>query len=262
MSHDARHSPRENLYRRHATLRGSDVEGKKKMLLKELETWINEKISLRKPNDAKIVEYAERMAEGVKFPPIKLGRWPVNEKYGEVGIVDGLHRVAAASQTKITELDVEHILFKSLEDALLYMYTSNMAHGLPVSETSRNKRMQLLKKIDPKLGIAELSKQFGVSKSSVDRILKGEQGEGKSGPKGPNKSAAHGSAEPMKPKAFITALEKMDFTFQRVRQTKDIIEYFSPSTTDEPEGTLDTEKFVLLEKVRNHLTQLLKTIQE
>ena len=76
------------------------------MLVKELDTWINEKISLRKPNDAKIVEYAERMAEGVKFPPIKLGRWPVNEKYGEVGIVDGLHRVAAASQAKITEFDV------------------------------------------------------------------------------------------------------------------------------------------------------------
>ena len=97
------------------------------MSLKEIEPWINEKIALRKPNPNKIVEYAERMTEGAKFPPIKLGTWPMNAKYGERGVVDGLHRLASASQAKVATLDVEHNLFKSLEEALLYMYTANMA---------------------------------------------------------------------------------------------------------------------------------------
>ena len=228
------------------------------MILKELATNVNDAIALRKPNEAKIVEYAERMGAAVEFPPITIGYWPSSEKYGDHGIVDGLHRLAAATLAELKEFPTVSKKFASLEEALLYMYQSNMAHGLPVTEGQRNNRIKLLRQIDPKLTLEKIGKMFELGKSSIQRVLGGEQGEGKSGPKGANKSKGQKSQEPLKAKAFFSTLERMDFTCKRVRSVADIIAYAAPES--EEGVTIDAEKVKTIKAVIIHLNNLLKEL--
>lgn len=204
-----------------------------RLRLEELAKAVNESISLRKPNKDTITAYAEKMDAGVEFPPIVIGRWPKSDKYGESGIVDGLHRLAAATQAKLKDFPVEFIQYESLDKALADMYTRNMQHGLPPTEGQRNARIKLLKQINPNETIDTLGKQFGLNRSSIDRILKGKQGEGKSGRKGgANASAAHKTLEPLKPKQFFALLDRLEFTLNRVRPVADIVAYCSPESED------------------------------
>ena len=235
------------------------------MKMSEVVSYVNETIALRKPNDHKVAEYAERMAAGVKFPAIVIGRWPKSEKYGEAGIVDGMHRVSAAAAANLKELEVEEKKFNTLEDMLAYMYTVNMSHGLPVTEGQRNARIKLIKQIDPKLTLEKIAKQFGLHPSSVDRILKGSQGEGKSGPKGKgaNKSAGQKSQGPKKVQAMFKTIENLNVEFSRKRpnQLAELGAYLSPSTEKNPDGELDEDKYQEIVVLHNYLGGLIKELK-
>lgn len=231
------------------------------MKIPELLKLLNEDIVLRPVNDNKVEEYAERMEAGVEFPSVKIGQWPKSDKYGDTGIVDGIHRVFAAKKAGKADLKSESIVFKSIQEALSYMYTANMAHGLPPTEGQRNARMVLLKKIDPTLTLEKMAEQFKIGKSSVDRILKGTQGEGKSGPKsGAKKSVAHKSLEPLKAKVFLSLLEKINYTLERVRPTAEIVAYVTPEGTDGV--VLNTEHRDTIRATEKFLGILLKAIAE
>ena len=202
-----------------------------KMSIEQLTKLVNEAISLRKPHKDTIANYAEKMESGVQFPSIVVGQWPKSDKYGDSGIIDGLHRLAAATVAKLKEFPVEHVQFETLEQALADMYVRNMQHGLPPTEGQRNARIKLLKQINPNETIDTLAKKFALNRSSIDRILKGKQGEGKSGRKGgANASAAHKTLDALKPKPFFAMLDRLEFTLNRVRPTADIIAYCTPET--------------------------------
>lgn len=229
------------------------------MKLEDLKVEVNEEISLRKPNAAKIAEYAERMQAGAVFPPVIVGQWPHSQKYGSSGIVDGIHRLGAAEVANLESLDVEFKKFPTLEEALSFMYEANMAHGLPVTEGQRNARIKLLKKIDPKLTLERLAKQFNLSKSSVDRILTGDQGEGKSGPKGgANASKAHADQKPLKPQAFYNQLGKINLTCEHTQALADAIAYAYPETEKGPK--VDKEKLKVLKEARANLDGIIKEL--
>lgn len=233
------------------------------MQLKELATHINESIKLRNPNAAKVDEYTEKMEAGVFFPPITIGYWPKSAKYGESGIVDGIHRLIAATKAKLSEFPTETKKFNTLEEALTFAYTANMAHGLPVTEGQRNNRIQLLKKIDPKLHIEKIAKLFGLGKSSVDRILRGEQGEGKSGPKGANKSASHKTLEPKSASALYRMITTFNTEFMRKRPDQHIqlAAYLSPNTEEQPDGEVDKEKLSEVVALIEHLDAIVKLLK-
>ena len=225
-----------------------------KMSLTQLSGFVNKDISLRNPNKDTIQSYAEKMEAGAEFPPIIIGHWPKSEKYGESGIVDGLHRLAAAAQAKLTEFPVQAVKYETLEQALADMYVRNMQHGLPPTEGQRNARIKLLKQINPNETIDSLGRKFSLNRSSIDRILKGKQGEGKSGPKkGATASAAHKSLEPLKPKAILSAFERLDYTFSRVAPTAKFIEFLTPAEEGKP-VTLDKDGYKKLERVLKLLT--------
>lgn len=228
------------------------------MKVAELTELINEKISLRKPNPAKIAEYAERMLAGVTFPPVIVGHWPKSEKYGDSGIVDGMHRLAAAYAAKLDSIPSESKKFETLEAALLYMYEANMAHGLPVTEGQRNSRIKLIRQIDPKLTLDKIAKQFGLSTASVDRIVKDKQGEGKSGPKGANASKGHKSQESLKGKAFVSLMERLDFTFKKARPVAELIDYLNPEGEDG--NVLNVDALKTIKAVKSHLEGLIKEL--
>jgi len=233
--------------------------------MSDVVTFVNDEITLRKVNDHKVAEYAERMAAGVKFPAIVIGHWPKSEKYGEAGIVDGIHRVNAAAAANLKELEVEHKDFSTLESMLAYMYTANMSHGLPVTEGQRNARIKLIKQVDPKLTLEKIAKQFGLHPSSVDRILKGAQGEGKSGPKGKgaNKSKGQKTQEPRKSAAIFKIIENLNIEFLRKRpnQLAELGAYLSPSTEKFPDGELDQDKFQEIQLLHNYLSVMIKELK-
>jgi Mor family transcriptional regulator len=195
------------------------------------------------------------------FPPVVIGTWPKSEKYGEKGILDGLHRVSAAVVAGLEGLEAIEKNFKTLQEAMLFAYEANMAHGIPVGESARNRRIKLLKQLDAKLTLEELGKQFQLGKSTIDRILKGEHTSEKPGRKtGANGSKGQKSQEAMSPRAFFNMLEKIDFTFQRKRATADIVTAFSPATKDNPDGEPDKEKYDLLATCFNHFKELSKAV--
>lgn len=216
-------------------------------------------VFLRSVNKDKLAEYAEKMSAGVVFPPVIVGQWPVSEKYGSIGIPDGVHRIGAALVAGVKTLPVQTVVYKTVTDMLADMYARNMAHGLPVTEGQRNARIQLLRQQGMKL--EDLASMFHLGKSSVDRIAKGAQGEGKSGPKkGANKSKGQKSQEPMKGKKFFSVLELVNYTLERVRAKADVIAYVIPETK---EGSkVDGEKIEVIEETIENLQQLIKDIND
>lgn len=231
------------------------------MPLTQLAGLVNEAISLRKPHKDTIKSYAEKMSVGTEFPPIVIGQWPKSDKYGDSGIVDGLHRLAAASEAKLKEFPIQIVQYDTLELALADMYARNMQHGLPPTDGQRNARIKLLKQINPNETIDTLGKKFGLNRSSIDRILKGKQGEGKSGRKGgANASASHKTLEPLKPKSFFSSLDRLEFTLSRVRPVADIITFCAPQVEDGV--TLDKEKKKKLESVMKLLQGVLVEINK
>lgn len=233
------------------------------MKVKEALKLMNEAVQLRKPNEDKVDEYAEKMANGAKFPAVIMGYWPKTEKYGESGIVDGVQRLLAAEKAG-AELDIESKKFPTFADALAYAYEANQAHGLPVTEGQRNKRILLLRQVDSTMSIAKLSKIFGLHQSSIDRILKGDQGEGKSGPKnGTSKSKAHASKDPMKASAIYKTIVKLNNEFVRKRpaQLLELAGYLSPITETAPEGEVDKERVAEVTACAEHLLAVIKLLK-
>lgn len=233
------------------------------MKLKELETYLNESIKLRSPNTEKAEQYGEAMLAGAKFPPIKVGHWPKTEKYGEQGIVDGVHRLLGAAYAKWDDFPTESIKFQTLSDALVYMVTANQEHGIPLTEGQRNKRIVLLKQMDPKLTLEKIGKLFNLHTSSVDRILKGVQGEGKSGVKtGTHASPAHKNQEPKKAVAIYKSIVALNVEFDRKRpnQLAELGSYCSPISEKHPDGEVDQDKLVQLIKLAQFLTLVIKEL--
>jgi len=227
------------------------------LALADIAKHVNEAISLRKPNKETVAKYAELMEGGTKFPPIVIGYWPHSEKYGDSGVIDGLHRLTGAAIAKLKEFPIESVKYETLEQALADMYMRNMQHGLPPTEGQRNARIKLLKQINPQETIDTLAKKFGLGRSSVDRILKDKQGEGKSGRKGGAiASAAHKTLEPLKPKQFFALLDRINTTLNRVKATADIIAYASPEV--EGKGVVvDKDKRKRIESVAKLLNAVL-----
>lgn len=228
--------------------------------LTEIAKFINDDISLRPMNDAKAKEYAERMTVGVEFPPIVIGSWPKSDKYGESGIVDGLHRLMAAKEAGLKSFPVTEKKFASLQDALTYMYQANMGHGLPPTEGQRNARIKLIRKIDPTATIGKLGKEFGLSDSSIDRIIKDQQGEGKPGRKtGTKKNAQHKDLELMKPKAIMSSIERLHLTLTKARPAADFIAFCQPEGEDGAE--LDQEKFDTIQELTKLFQAIIKELK-
>lgn len=231
------------------------------MKITELKNFINDAIALRNPDKAKIAEYAERMKVGVEFPPIIIGYWPKTAKYGESGIVDGLHRFSAAQEAGLTDVPVESKKFPSLESALTFMYTANMSHGLPVDDKQRNKRIVLLKQIDAKLTLEQLGKEFGLSTASIDRILKNRQGEGKPGPKGAN--ARKEEQQPKKASQIFKTIQGLNVEFLRKRpnQAAELGAFCSPVTEDAPDGEVNQDMLQELILLHDTLKGIIKELK-
>lgn len=230
----------------------------KSMSVEELQKIINPEIALRGVNEARVADYAEKMSQGVKFPPVVIGRFPRSEKYGSEGIIDGVHRLTAAQAAGLKNFPYEEVQYSSLQDMLSDMYIRNMAHGMPVTEGQRNSRIKLLR--TQGMTLEAIGNKFGLAKQSIDRIVRGQQGEGKSGPKGASKSKAHATNEGLKPKAFFGALEKINRTFELKRATAAVVEHMIVVSEQKPDGEPDDDMLSAINLTIENLTNLKKAL--
>lgn len=229
------------------------------MKIEMIQKQVNDEILLRKPDPKLIAAYAEKMSAGATFPPIIIGTWPLSEKYGSTGIVDGMNRLGAATVAGLKSFPVEERKYTTLSDMLADMYVLNIAHGQPVSEGQRNARIKLLR--SQGMTLETIAKMFNLGKSSIDRIAKNDQGEGKPGRKGgANASKGQGTQAPLKAKAFFTMLERLnkELTRKRPDVKAEILAYMSPCTDENEDGELDEDLFKSLKSVHAHFGEMIK----
>lgn len=106
-------------------------------------------------------DYAERMSEGDKFPPIVL--------YGtktECWIADGWHRVMAAQSITFKDIEAE-LRPGGRIDALKAALTANSVHGLRRTNEDKRKCVEIALREFPKLGDNAIAELCGVNDKTV-----------------------------------------------------------------------------------------------
>ena len=159
---------------------------------------------IRYDTDFNVVDdYAERMVEGDKFPPIVVFR-----EGDELHVADGFHRIAAAEKNDFKDIEAE-IHEGTRLDALWYALGANRQHGHRLS--SRDKRCAILRAVKefPDKGNRAIADHIGVSESYVRKVIGAECPEvrtgahvtGKDGKSYPAKKpkASTPPAEPVEP---------------------------------------------------------------
>ena len=118
-------------------------------------------------NDDVVADYAERLAEGVTFPPVV-----VFHDGAQSYLADGFHRVLASRRLGRHEIDAE-VHSGTKTDALWYALGANRANGLRL--TNKDKKHAILLALEewPNRSATDLADQVGVHQTYVSR-LRGE----------------------------------------------------------------------------------------
>jgi hypothetical protein len=88
-------------------------------------------------NEEVVSEYAERMSDGDKFPPV-IVFFDGNEYY----LADGFHRVCAASRNKLLEYECD-VRMGTRSDALKFSLGANALHGLKRTNADKRRSVEL-----------------------------------------------------------------------------------------------------------------------
>jgi len=113
-------------------------------------------------------QYAERLAEGDRFPPVLAFREP---ETGTLRLADGFHRFRAAERAGHGELRVE-VRLGDRRTALLHAVEANAEHGLPRSNEDKRRAVAALL-ADPEWGQwsdHELARRARVSQPFVSKL--------------------------------------------------------------------------------------------
>lgn len=113
-----------------------------------------------------IVEnYAEQMADGIKFPPIKV--W---KNGGRQWLVwDGVHRLSAAKAAGVETIDCEVYDFPENE-FLLRAFSANLKHGLPLKHQEKVDVTQAL--YQKGHTVKEIAAKTGIQERTLQRWIK------------------------------------------------------------------------------------------
>lgn len=85
----------------------------------------DQRLELRQMNKNVVRDYAAMMRRGDRFPPLRI----VVDKDGNYWLLDGFHRLAAAEQIGLQEVEIE-LVTGTFEDALWLAAGANIRHGL------------------------------------------------------------------------------------------------------------------------------------
>jgi hypothetical protein len=115
--------------------------------------------------DATVEQYALAMSEGEQFPPVE-----VFHDGTDYWLADGFHRVRAAQQAGLAEVDAS-VSQGTIEDARWYSFGANKAHGLQRTNDDKEKAVRAALRHAKALGLSdrELARHLGVHHVTVGK---------------------------------------------------------------------------------------------
>jgi len=113
---------------------------------------------------ATVNEYAERMTDGDKFPPVILFG---TAKRSWIG--DGWHRVLAARQIAIVKIEAD-LRSGGRIDALKHALTANAVHGMRRTNADKRRCIEIALQEFPKLSSRAIAEMCGVGDDLVESI--------------------------------------------------------------------------------------------
>lgn len=116
-------------------------------------------------NEPVVSEYAERMAEGVTFPPVVL--FHDGTRYY---LADGFHRYMAAQRNGFVDMDAT-VQAGTKEDALWFALGANKANGQRLTERDKQHAVALALAMWPAKMQREIAEQVGCSESLVSKVV-------------------------------------------------------------------------------------------
>lgn len=111
-----------------------------------------------------VTDYAERMAEGVEFPPVVVFH-DGNQYY----MADGFHRGLAAQRLKRDRLDSD-VLLGTKGDAIWFAMGANQANGHRLTDADKKHAVLLALLTWPERSGKEIAKQVGCAQTYVARL--------------------------------------------------------------------------------------------
>ncbi len=124
---------------------------------------LDDDVQIRIQIDQKLVlEYAEKMSNGDRFPPIEV----FQDDTGVIFVADGFHRAMAAKEAGVDTLPANIHHGKKL-DAIKFALSANIHHGLRRTSKDKQKALQVGAALFPEISNNKLADLCGVSESSV-----------------------------------------------------------------------------------------------
>jgi ParB/RepB/Spo0J family partition protein len=111
---------------------------------------------------ASVEEYAEAMQSGAQFPPIE-----VMKVDGRMIIIDGWHRVMAASQLGLKTIECVVVDGSTIADAQWSAAAVNQTHGLRRTNADKARAVTLALSACPEATYEQIANHCGVSQSMV-----------------------------------------------------------------------------------------------
>jgi hypothetical protein len=111
---------------------------------------------------ASVEEYAEAMQDGASFPPIE-----VMMVDGQAIIIDGWHRVMAASQLGLKSIDCVVVEGSTIADAQWSAAAVNQSHGLRRTNADKARAVTLALAACPDATYQQIAQHCGVSQAMV-----------------------------------------------------------------------------------------------
>ncbi len=116
-------------------------------------------------------EYAERMAEGVAFPPVVLFADGCCRTDGSViyYLADGFHRLQAAQRNGFVDIDAD-VRAGTKDDALWFALGANKANGHRMTAGDKRHAIVLALQMWPERSQNEIAEQIGCSQRHVSTV--------------------------------------------------------------------------------------------
>jgi hypothetical protein len=124
-------------------------------------------------NEAVVTEYAERMTEGVVFPPIVVFSDGTCREDGSLNyyLADGFHRTQAALRNQFRDIPAD-VRPGTKQDALWFALGANKTNGLHMTAGDKKHAISLAFLTWPERSMNEIAAQLGCSRKWVQDVRK------------------------------------------------------------------------------------------
>lgn len=115
-------------------------------------------------NEHTVADYAERMTDGVEFPPVVLFHDGVRYY-----LADGFHRTLAAKRNEFRDIEAD-VEVGTRADALWFALGANKANGQRLTEADKKQAVTMALSAFPEKSAGAIAEQVGCAQTFVSRV--------------------------------------------------------------------------------------------